>query len=484
MALRRAPAGPDADGGAHQEALALFSVLWALAAIWHVLGNTRTAPGWAQAALALAAGLVMWRPGSVTPLALLAVAGLVTAWEEAPLIGNHWVLAAFVDLAILMAMGTALLRRRWRSRVDLAARLFPVARLCLLGFYGFAAFAKLNSAFFDRATSCALFFFNESTDSLGASALQLDGAAWLQWCVIVGTATAELSIPVLLAVRRTRHLGVVVALVFHGLLAIDRTHQFFDFSSVLAALFLLFLPRSSGTWVAERVGSIRARLALADERLPQVVHGALAIVPVVAALGVATDAIDADAARTVGWWPWQLMAVALVVLTLRYLDQRPPAPALGALRPHHALFLLVPLLVVGNGLTPYLEVKTGYGWNMYSNLRTVGGDSNHLILRRSFPLTEEQHDLVEIEDSSDPALRGYALRGYALTWGQLRSYLADHPDARITYRRGSALVALHHASDQPELVEPLPEWREKLLPFRAVDLGSPERCVPAFGPAR
>jgi hypothetical protein len=45
-------------------------------------------------------------------------------------------------------------------------------------------------------------------------------------------------------------------------------------------------------------------------------------------------------------------------------------------------------------------------------------------------------------------------------------------------------VALHRASDDPELVEPLPEWREKLQLFRAVDLSSPERCVPAFGPAR
>lgn len=34
--------------------------------------------------------------------------------------------------------------------------------------------------------------------------------------------------------------------------------------------------------------------------------------------------------------------------------------------------LLVPVLVVFNGLTPYLELKTGFGWNMHSNLRTVG----------------------------------------------------------------------------------------------------------------
>ena len=33
----------------------------------------------------------------------------------------------------------------------MANRVFPAARLCLLGFYLFASFAKLNAAFFTRA---------------------------------------------------------------------------------------------------------------------------------------------------------------------------------------------------------------------------------------------------------------------------------------------------------------------------------------------
>jgi hypothetical protein len=474
----------DGARGADHPGLALFSVLWALAAVWHLLGNTTLGPGWAQALVALTAGLVLWRPGSVAPLAGLAATSVVLLWTEAPLLGNHWLLVGFVDLAILMAVAAGALRRRWSDRADLAARFFPVARLCLLGFYGFAAFAKLNSAFFDRATSCAGFYFRESTDSIGLSGLQLGGAAWLQWVVIVGTAATELSIPLLLVVRRTRHLGVVVGLVFHAVVAVDRSHQFFDFSSVLYALFVLFLLPSAGTWVAERIGSLRARLALVDERLPLVVHVVVAVVPAVAGLAVATDALDVHQGLEVGWWPWQLLAVTSVVTTLRLLDQRPPAPARRALRPHHALFLAMPLLVLVNGLTPYLELKTGYGWNMYSNLRTVDGESNHLLIRRTLPLTDEQADLVHIWSTDDPGLAGYAARDYALTWRQLRIYLADHPDVRITYQRGTAVVALHRAADDPELVDPVPEWRQKLQLFRAVDLRSPERCVPGFGPAR
>jgi hypothetical protein len=154
------------------------------------------------------------------------------------------------------------------------------------------------------------------------------------------------------------------------------------------------------------------------------------------------------------------------------------------LLPHHALFALVPLLVFANGLTPYLELKTGFGWNMYANLRTVDGESNHLIVRRTFPLTDVQADVVEILDTDSPALAYYAAHGYGLTWRQLRLYLAAHPDVRVTYQRGRATVALHRAADRPELVEPLPIWLEKLQLFRAIDLEDRERCLSVFGPAR
>lgn len=457
--------------------------MWAMAALWHLLGNPLNGPAWAQGILVAGVGAVLLRPGATLPLGLLAVGGLVTMWTEAPLLGNHWLLAGFVDLAIVLALVTGLLRGRVADPGDLANRLFPAARLCLLGFYGFAAFAKLNSAFFDRTVSCATYYFTESTDSLGLTPLQLGGTAWLQRAVILGTVAVELSIPVLLVVRRTRSAGVVLGLVFHTVLALDRAHQFFDFSSTLAALFVLFLPPLAGSWVVERVGSMRARLALRDERLPARVHLALVALPVALGVLLVIDVITLELAVDVGWWSWQLYALGLIVLTGALLRQlRSPSPH--QLRPHHALFALVPLLVVFNGLTPYLELKTGYGWNMYSNLRTVDGESNHLLVRRSLPLTDEQEDVVTILDTSSSALGRYAANGYGLTWRQLRSYLAQHPRVSITYQHGAETVSLRHASDRPELVEPVPAWREKVQLFRAVDLREPERCVPAFGPAR
>ena len=300
----------------------------------------------------------------------------------------------------------------------------------------------------------------------------------------MGTAAIELSIPVLLVVRRTRHLGVVVGLVFHGVLALDRTHQFFDFSSVLAALFILFLPPRRGCgW---RSGSVRCAPGwrCADERLPHWTHVALVAVPATVGLLVALDAVDAVGALDLGWWPWQLYVIACLVATLRYLRQRRPEPERGALRVHHVVFLLVPLLVVANGLTPYLELKTGYGWNMYANLRTVDGDSNHFVVRSTLPLTDEQADLV---GSSAPTTRAWPVRRRTTTRSPGRSCGATcrttptcgspTPGATRPWRWSTRRI-------DPELVEPVPVWREKLQLFRAVDLDSPERCVPLFGPAR
>ena len=483
--IRRRPRHPDGSPGRRTEvdALPLFSVMWALAAIWHLLGNPLTASGPAQLLLVVGAGAVLWRPGWVAPLAVLAVGGVVTMWSEAPLLGNHWLLAALVDLALLLSVGVAIVRRRWDDQEDLADRFLPVARLCLLGFYFFASFAKLNSAFFDRSVSCATFYFDESTSSVGLDALQLDGAAGVQWAVIVLTAAIELAIPWLLVYRRTRNIGVVVGLAFHLVLAIDRSHQFFDFSSVLAALFVLFLPHTFGVWVAERVGSARARLLLRDERAPVLVHAALVAVAVGAGLLVVFDVVTPRQALLIGWVPWQLFALALLIAVVRYLRQRPAVPDPQALRVGHVVFLLLPLVVIANGLTPYLELKTAYGWNMYANLRTVDGETNHYVVPRTLPLTDVQEDLVEILDSDDPVLLAYRDDQLSLAWVQLRVYLSDRPDTRIRYRRGTVTVSLARAADDPELVQPLPLWQEKLQLFRAVDETDPERCRPGFGAA-
>jgi len=472
-----APTGLRASGG---DAVALFSVMWALAMVWHMVGNPTQAPPLVQVAIAVAAGLVVWRPRAPLAMAALGVTVAVGAWSEAPVVGNHWVLAGMLGLGTVGAAVAAWLSPR-PGTYDRA--LLPTVRLGLLGFYAFAAFAKLNSSFLDRSVSCAVVYYQESTDSIGAGFLQFGGASWIEWAVIVGTVVIELSVPVALIWGRTRRWAVVGAIAFHAVLAIDQDHTFFDFSSLLTALFVTFLPAAAPAAVAA-VGRLADRLRSDGERVPELAHALGAAVPVLAGLVVASGALAPDTVRLVGWWLWQPAVVATIVVLARLVRRDRTAGDGVGFVPRPLVLLLVPALVLFNGLTPYLEIKTGYGWNMYGNLVTVDGESNHLIVRRTLPLTDEQARPVTVLASDDPDVARYVDADLAITWRQFRRFLADHPDAAVTFERDGEVVSVERAGDHPELVDADPPWREKLQLFRVIDQRRPARCTLGFGPAR
>lgn len=465
-----------ADGSDAADALATFSALWALAAMWHVLSSPANATPTTQLLLAVGVLVAIAWPGAAASLVILSVGVLATMWSEAPFLGNHWLLAGFVSIGILGSVLSTTLAGRSRDRGLLAARVLPVARACLLAFYVFAAFAKLNSGFFDRSVSCGVVYFRESTESIGLAGLRAGGNAAVEWAVILGTVAIELTIPALLVWRRTRHPGVVLALTFHGILALDRAHVFVDFSSMLAALFVCFLPAPSLASATRLVRHRLAGLAADGRHVPLVARLVAAAVPSAMVAAVASRDIEGDLVVELRWWSWQAASVALVAMVVRHLWRARPAPERHVVQVRPLILLAVPLLVVANGLTPYLELKTSYGWNMYANLRTVDGDANHYIVRRTLPLTDEQADPVRIISSSDPLLQSYADDGFTLAWSSLRDHLARHPEAAISYERGGRVVQVERAAERPELVDGRPGWRQKVQAFRSADAGSPERC--------
>lgn len=482
MATLRAPSPtePATDPGA--DVLAVFAVLWAMAALFHVWVNPwsqgvqadPTVLGSSHVALSLAALVVLCRPRSQPALGALAVLGLVTAWIEAPVLGNHWLLAALVNIGLLLALLIALPGDRI-GRARLATCFVPVARWTLLAFYVFAAFAKLNHAFLSPAVSCAVHYTDELLRSLYLGTLDPTGA-WAR--LLPGAVVAvEVAIPILLAVPRTRHLGVVVGLAYHSVIGLDMTHLFADFCSVLAPLFILFLPPAFAVEVVD--------LAQRNARSAKVAGGVAAIAStvVLVALWSAPRAsrVFVDG-RALAWIACDL---AVLVLVRRFFCRPHPAPVTAGTprRRCPALLLLVPALAVLNGLSPYLELKTGYGWNMYSNLFTVNGQTNHLLLPGTLPLTSVQSDLVRIEATNDSGLGLYVTERYDLPFRQLRAYLSNRPGVSLVYERDGQRRVADPAATDPGLVRPVPDWREKLQPFRAVDQSKPSRCQLTFLPA-
>ena len=100
------------------------------------------------------------------------------------------------------------------------------------------------------------------------------------------------------------------------------------------------------------------------------------------------------------------------------------------------MLLVVPLLVLLNGLSPYLGLKTRTAWQMYSNLNLAAATSNHLLVPSSLDLGGYLADAVRILATSDPALREeYVHTGRQITWFELQRYLRQQPVQELTYVR-------------------------------------------------
>lgn len=473
-----------APAGAGSDVLAVFAVLWAAVTLFHVWGPSGratavfsdvTTAGVTHVLIGMAAIAVLLRPRSLTRLAALAALGPLTLWFEAPILGSHWVVVCFVDLAFLLALVAS------RAGDRLEAIFVPVARWVLIGFYSFAAFAKVNHAFFTPRVSCGTFYLDELAGSLGITLHSTTAGGWSH-LVPFGVAGTELSIPILLSMRRTRYAGVVVGLVFHSLIALDQTHLFSDFSSVLVALFVLFLPAAFATDAVERYRGLRPE---ARERLQAavVLGSALLLVAQWYARSAAVQRLFADGRA----WAWVVFDATVLALVARFFLHPHPAPIARPLSfTRHGVprwLAIVPVLVVLNGLSPYLELRTAYAFNMYSNLQTADGDTNHFLVTRTLPLTDFQSDLVRITATSDGGLQLYVEGRFDLPFLELRDYLSHHPDVSISYVRGGVERRVARAADDPALIEPVPSWESKFFAFRSLDQNDPARCQPAFLPA-
>jgi len=258
---------------------------------------------------------------------------------------------------------------------------------------------------------------------------------------------------------------------FHTLISFDLDQHFYDFTSLLFALFGLFLPEEATGRLGERAGRLRPPALAA-------VAGLLAVLLGVSVLPTSVLTVRIlETAPFVAWIPFATGVVVAVVREVLAPDPGPVSLRLPA-QGRAAAAVLVGV-VVANGFTPYLELKTGYGWNMYANLVTADGESNHLVIRRTLPLTDVNASAVEIVATDDPGLAGYVGTGWAVPERNLRHYLADHPDTTVTFRRDG----VERTATGAELGERLPLWAEKFQLFRSLDLHRPPRCQLTWLPA-
>lgn len=444
-----------APGSEHRFAPAWFAWLFALAVWAHVVGN----PPWGIStrsvvtlALGLAAAVLVHRPTARSAWAMVASLQLVTVWLQMPVLGNHWLLMGFFSVAVLLALPR---RQPWKWLAPTVAAVFIV-------FYAFAAFAKLNTAFLDPAVSCALFFGNQLLGSWGLPTVPATaGAAWLP---VVAALVTEISVVVLLLVPRTRTLGVALAAVFHFVISADLAQHFYDFTAVLFV----------GLGVLASPDTTRRMEAWGERRRPTFNVLVVVWTALVVAATLPLNVTSLLLTRIVVFGIWLPLGAGVAWCALRGAGK----PEAWAPWPADAVAAGLVALVVLNGAAPYLGVKTASGFNMYANLVTAEGRSNHLLIRRTANPVDVAYVTVVASDGA--GLRSYADSGWAVPESNLRHYLAAHPGVRAAFERTDGSVV---SGTGEQLGVPLPLWREKLLPFRSIDRATPARCQTGWLPA-
>jgi hypothetical protein len=464
-----------------RELAVLFASLWAVATLFH-LGSFGKLTAFNHFLLAAAALAVIVRPASVTALSMLAGLQLYDVALDLPTASNHWLFTGFVNLTLLFCVARAV----WtRDRPDVQASplgpdawmpgFAPLARLQLVILYGYAVLHKLNTDYLARESSCGVAFFQAMLERFPF----LPAVPALEVAAIYSPLIAEALIPILLISRRTRIAGILVGALLHVGFALDPIGPFYNFSSMLLAMFVLFAPPAvlpaTRSWLESVANGQRLRAVRRTLVRPW---------PLASAIVVGIAAVDLLrrflAGRDIFRFLFLIYGAIIVGLLLRYIWSRRSARALASAATMDACSdvsvfrvgrdagLVFPILVLLNGASPYLGLKTETSFAMFSNLATEGGRSNHLFLPASLQAFPFQRDLVRIVASTDKQLAAMARQGLRVPFLQLRILVDRRPDASLVYERGGQAYHVASTKRDASLGRPTPLIVRKLFAFRPI----------------
>lgn len=444
------------SGPIDQSRSRVFSIMWAVAHVLHLGLHGEGALSFGTEAVVFLSGIiVLLRPRSTRALQLMAATQLVDWVSVAPFNPDHWTLVAAVNLTLLLAGITH--RERDGHVVEKAA---GSLRILLLIAYGAAAFAKWNWAFLSPVTSCAVWIADQASFGLFEG---LPGAGPVAIGFAIGSETVVF---LLLLMRRTRRFGVRLGLLFHTVVSLSPAMAVSDFTATVFALFVLFLSE--------------AEIDAAVRRLADLTHGSPTvaifrqrrwIVPAwLAFCGGVAGYSSQSLSLLIVWLTFTTYAAVVLIAVLPVAELTEP---LARLRPTWAMIPAAAFLAF-TVLNPYLGLRTTGAFTMFSNLRTEGGGSNHLIVG-GWHLASFQNELFTIVDSNDASLRALAEDRQALPLASVRSLPRLAPGLTMTGTIDD--VAVTWTEQTSELVIGDPSWFERwLLSFRPVSLDGVPRC--------
>lgn len=461
--------------------LSLFSFLWAIATLFHSisfyddinLGNPLT---WLD--LAAAVALIAY-PRSVILFLLLLCFRIAHVAEWMPFTPNHILFEFILNIGILLLLLWTLLASYLKNaglntqdpetRNKLFNAFAPVARVSLFILYFYAVLHKLNWDYLNPAISCSTILMEGVIES---RLHFLPSNEWIHLAAVWSTLLLEAGIPTLLFFNRTRSLGILLGMGFHYFLSIHPHGGIYSFSAMLFALFFLFTSPNFPKKLSILIGMLLKGW--------QNIRRSGKLILVFAGLSVAGFVLvhwryRLDIAGFLFWSIWALVvmfiyaSISILTPKVRVTDYQ---QTFGM---QQAWFWLVPLIILFNGMSPYLGFKTQTSFSMFSNLRTEGGITNHIFIPSSLQLTGWQKDLVEVEESDFESLsRIHGENQYIPFFEFQRIVSQTKEDFYVKYWRNGKLKELKvegGISSKPKLTDSIVGFAAKVLYFRPVDKG-------------
>ena len=341
-----------------------FGILWSLATLFHLAQFDDWAKNLPALALSLAAIVYLVDPQSLKKFLFFSLAQALSIYADLPQVTNHWLFSFFVAITILGAYASLSLRSKKAgcSKEELFECFAPVVRIELVILYFFVVFHKLNSDFLAPETSCAASHYRDLAQQVSF----LPMGDWVSYWAIYDSLTIEGLILICLIVRRLRLVGIALASVFHFALALN---DFYNFSAMLFAVFPLFVPGAIPALI-RRWKDLTGQADLSTPRMLRTGSRLGGLFVVLLLLGIAfsgVESVDAGRALFNGYGLLYLLAIVSLIPFWAQLSTSQSGAGFFLPNKQHRLLMLLPIVLIFNGASPYLGLKTETSFAMFSN---------------------------------------------------------------------------------------------------------------------
>ena len=462
---------------------------------------------------------------------LLVVATVQPLVTEFPDVANHVNVEIACNLLLIVAIAYSLAHRdRYPTDDDCFELVRPVLQVTMIVIYIMAGFAKLNSDFFNPTVSCVGDMMRDLRRVAGIRVplLHLPAGPFLIAGVGLVAAALVTTRGPGQAVRPSTRAGAFGLVVAPGVLTLGLAPGAPAKAAALAILvlscivilwelvggMLLTVPRFQGALLAfcwmmhatlSFIGFVHfgalafamlftfvpapymdlmtsaMRVPLLDRTVPRpyVFFAINALAGIVSGLGEKLPAaILFNVSALVILWP-----------VLRAVAAQAPRPSWPGVAVGHRLtprwLYLAPALLVLHGLTSYVGLRTAGNFTMFSNLRTEGPRSNHLLLGGNpLKVWGYQEDVVHFTAFEDrlvpPGYKGQSLVGQELPVVEFRKWIYRWTEAgavvpmTLTYR-GQTYHTANIVAD-PVWRTPRRDWAMTLMDFRLIQPEGANRC--------